>query len=241
MLVVIKFRIRSVLRFLSHAETLKVLQRACVRSGIQMQYSQGFNPRPRISLPLPRSVGLEVDQDLACIRLTSCRLAQRHPADRAVQSGRQVEVSGPTFDTDRLKETLEGHLPEGWQLLEVRLTEKKVSFQPCRATYLLKLGQNVPQEYSKQDLKTRIKQLLASQTLCLERQRHNKDNLHRVDVRPFLESIELKNRDIVVNCRVSSGGTIRPEEILTLLGLGQEKLAAPVRRIKVLWHNSPGG
>ncbi|MHC4625895.1 MAG: DUF2344 domain-containing protein, partial [Planctomycetota bacterium] len=43
----IKFRVRDTLRFLSHAETLRVFQRACVRGHIKILYSQGFNPRPR--------------------------------------------------------------------------------------------------------------------------------------------------------------------------------------------------
>ena len=68
-LLVIKFKLSGSLRFLSHAEMLKVFQRACVRAGIKIQYSQGFNPRPKLSLPLPRSVGVETDEDLLCLRV----------------------------------------------------------------------------------------------------------------------------------------------------------------------------
>ncbi|MBW7991664.1 MAG: DUF2344 domain-containing protein, partial [Planctomycetes bacterium] len=57
-MLVIKFRIGGPLRFISHAQTLSVFQRACVRAGIEIRYSQGFNPRPRLSLPLPRPVGV---------------------------------------------------------------------------------------------------------------------------------------------------------------------------------------
>ncbi|MBN2271219.1 MAG: DUF2344 domain-containing protein, partial [Sedimentisphaerales bacterium] len=60
----LKFRIWGNLRFLSHAETMKVFQRACARAGLDVAHTEGFNPRPRLSLPLPRSVGVESDEEL---------------------------------------------------------------------------------------------------------------------------------------------------------------------------------
>ncbi|MHC4488481.1 MAG: hypothetical protein ACYS9C_02770, partial [Planctomycetota bacterium] len=54
-----------------------------------------------------------------------------------------------------------------------------------------------------------------------------------VDVRGFLESIELDERGIVVECKISSAGSIRVEEILKLLELDVENLAAPIRRTNV--------
>ena len=68
-LLVIKFKIGGNLRFLSHAQTLMVFRRACIRAGIKIQYSQGFNPRPRLSLPLPRPVGVASDDELLCLRV----------------------------------------------------------------------------------------------------------------------------------------------------------------------------
>lgn len=46
-----------------------MLQRACTRAGLDMIYSEGFNPRPKISLPLPRTVGVESEDDLLLLRL----------------------------------------------------------------------------------------------------------------------------------------------------------------------------
>ena len=68
-LLVIKFRIGGLLRYLSHAETLRLFERACVRAGINLQYSQGFNPHPRLSLPLPRPVGVDSDDELLTLKV----------------------------------------------------------------------------------------------------------------------------------------------------------------------------
>jgi len=194
---------------------LKVFQRACVRAGIKTAYSQGFNPRPKLSLPLPRSVGIETDDDLLALQV------DRDPNKPPVANHQS-----------RIKAGLSEHLPEGLELISVRVAEAKASFQASRATYVLV----VRREYLNEKLKTRIKHLLASESLNLQRRIDPKSSKFKnVDVRGFLKSIELDDRDIVVECKISSAGTIRVEEILKLLELNVEKLASPIRRTNVQW------
>jgi len=236
-LVLVKFKIRGNLRFLSHAEVLKVFQRACVRTGIKMQYSQGFNPRPRLSLPLPRSVGVETDDDLLCLQIDRGTSAQAHKSISAL--------------CNSMKSKLSEQLPENFELVSVEVTKAKSAPQPRAATYVL----DVRQEYVNEKLKARIERVLASESLNVQRRIHGKDSRlktqdskHKaedrrqraedkrqrtVDVRGFLESIELDERGIVVECKISSAGSIRVEEILKLLELDVENLAAPIKRTNV--------
>ena len=226
----IKFKVRGNLRFLSHAETVKVFQRACVRAGIKIQYSQGFNPRPKLSLPLPRSVGIEVDDDLLCLQVNR----NRGPVPRDANEPR---VTG---HESRIKARLSSQLPQGCELLSVSVAKANASFRPSLATYVLV----VKQEYLDEDLKTTIKRLLASESLNLQRRIDIKNSkfktknseLKNVDVRPFLKSIKLDNRNIAVECKISSAGSIRVDEILKLLELDVEKLEAAVRRTNVQWQ-----
>jgi len=212
-LLVVKFGIGGNLRFLSHAETLRVFQRACVRAGIKIQYSQGFNPHPKLSLPLPRSVGVEADDDLLCIR---------------------VDKSTSEL-CDSIKTNLSQQLPEGFELLSVTVPEGKTSFQPCSATYVLE----VKREYLDDKLKSRIIHLLANETLNIQRGINaGESKIKNVDVRGFLKSIVLKDRCIIVECKISSAGSIRVEEILNLLELDVERLAAPIRRTSVQWQET---
>ncbi len=214
-LLVIKFKVGGSLRFLSHAETVKLFQRACVRAGINMRYSRGFNPRPALSLPLPRTVAVASDDDLICIRV------DRDP------KGPQV-----AHYESRIRDRLSGQLPEECELLSVEAVGANVSYQPDSATYIF----SVPPEYINQRLKAVIERLLASKSLNMQRRvdaKHSK--FKNIDVRPFLKSIEIADKAIVVECKISSAGTVRVDEILKLLELEPDELTAPIRRTNVKW------
>jgi radical SAM-linked protein len=211
------------LRFLSHAETVRVFQRACARAGIRIQYSQGFNPHPKLSLPLPRSVGVESDDELLCLRVPPQLLAKQ---ERGVSSELPLEV-------EELKAGLSEHLPEGIELLSVTIAQANMSPRPFAATYVLP----VRQEYLDESLNAGIEHLLASESIKVQRtldERHSR--FKNIDVRGFIKSIVLKNESVVVECRITPAGAIRVEEILELLGLDMEKLAAPIRRADIQWQ-----
>lgn len=57
------------LKYLSHLEILRVFERALRRSGLPVEYSQGFNPRMKIVFGLPISTGLTSDAEYADIVL----------------------------------------------------------------------------------------------------------------------------------------------------------------------------
>jgi radical SAM-linked protein len=207
--VLIKFRVQGVLRFISHAEMLKVFQRACARAGLKIQHSQGFNPHPKLSLPLPRPVGVESDDELLCIRMNE------------------------NLNESQIKTMLSAQLPEGCELLSVSFTQTTKSVQPFAVTYLVP----VRPECINDKLRARVENLLASESLVIERRTDaKKSKIKMLDVRPFLESIKFDNKSIVVGCRVTTAGSVRVEEILELLEIGVEELAAPVRRTNLQWQ-----
>jgi len=164
-------------------------------------------------LPLPRSVGVESDDDLLCL---------------------QVEGSISSFDSDTFKAKLSGQLPAGCEPLSVRAVKTKTSFQPSVAAYVFDLRQ----EYVNERLKARIKRLLASESLIVHRRIDAKGNIRDVDVRGFLKSVELADKAITVKCKTSPAGSIRVAEILELLELDAKKLAAPIRRTSVQWQSN---
>ena len=155
-----------------------------------------------MSLPLPKPVGIEVEDDLLCLRVNR---------DRAI-TDYQSQVAG----------RLSPQLPEGCELLSVSAAGAKVSFQPRAATYIL----TVPEECLDEKLKTNIADLLASE----------RGDIRDVDVRPFLKSVELADRNIMVECAVTPAGSIRVDEIVNLLELDASEFAAPIRRTKVQWQ-----
>ena len=45
--------------WISHLDLMRVFQRAFKRAGLPLTHTQGFNPRPSVSIALPMSVGME--------------------------------------------------------------------------------------------------------------------------------------------------------------------------------------
>jgi len=188
---------------------------------MKLVYSQGFNPHPKLSLPLPRSVGIEADGDLLCLWV---------PCEKPVYSESQTPAL--FFDVQEFKAVLAGQLPEGFQLVSVSVAKAKTSVQPVSAAYVFRVRPEIISE----KLKTVIKSLPANKTLNIERQIDEDGRIRSIDVRPFLNSIELEGEDVIVECKVGLTGSIRVEEILKLLELDEEKLASPIRRTNVQWQ-----
>ncbi|RMF83380.1 MAG: DUF2344 domain-containing protein [Planctomycetota bacterium] len=84
------------LRFLSHHDEVRMLGRALVRADWPLAYSQGFNPQPRIALPLPRAVGVASRCQCAIITIEDAATA-----------------------AERLYESLAATFPAGAELLRV--------------------------------------------------------------------------------------------------------------------------
>lgn len=71
--------------WISHLDLMRLFQRAFKRAGLQLSHTQGFNPRPSVSIALPLSVGVEsccelLDFDLEGEKVScddiKCRLNQ---------------------------------------------------------------------------------------------------------------------------------------------------------------------
>ena len=45
--------------WMSHLDLMRLLQRAFKRADLHLKHTQGFNPRPSVSIALPLSVGVE--------------------------------------------------------------------------------------------------------------------------------------------------------------------------------------
>jgi len=204
--VFVRFRIGGALRFLSHAETIRVFQRACVRAGVQIAYSQGFNPHQRMSLVPPRSVGVESDDDLLCLWLKEGQTA---------------------IDAEALKSVL----PGGIEIISAETSEAKNIPEPISARYIMK----VQGQYVDDNARRRIEEILASDKVVVDRRTGEDSRTKPVDVRPFLESIKAEQGQVAVDCKISQAGTIRVDEILGLLQLKTADLTGPVRRTNVQW------
>jgi len=218
-IVILKFKIQGNLRFLSHQETVRVFQRALIRAGIKLRYSKGFNPRPRLSVPLPRTVGVESDDDLLCFEF-----AEAESTDNQKQYGESGNFG-------QLRTALSAELPAGCTVLDVDLIKAKAVPMALSADYVFTLQSGIADK----KLKETAERLPSIRELYIDRRTDEKGNTRRVNVAEFIESVEVNDPFVSIKCRITPSGTIRVEEIAKLLAMEQSKLAGAVKRTNVQW------
>ena len=114
----IRYAVEGDLRFLSHHDSLRLFRRALARAGLPVRFSEGFNPRPRLSIVLPRPVGVASRDELLIVELTS----------HDDPSGLLARVSA--------------QMPRGIRLLTACWLENGDRRLPCEVQYSLKLDPN---------------------------------------------------------------------------------------------------
>ncbi|MBQ8739103.1 MAG: DUF2344 domain-containing protein [Clostridia bacterium] len=67
----IRFTKTGSLMYISHLDLSRTMQRIMVRAGIDIWYSEGFNPQPRIVFAVPLPVGVESECELMDIKINS--------------------------------------------------------------------------------------------------------------------------------------------------------------------------
>ena len=63
--------------WISHLDLMRLFQRAFKRAGLPLTHTQGFNPRPSVSIALPLSVGVESVCELLDFDLDGDKVANR--------------------------------------------------------------------------------------------------------------------------------------------------------------------
>lgn len=100
----LKIQKRGSLKYISHLDWLRMLQRAVVRAKLPIAYSQGFNPTSKVSFgpALPMfTEGLEEYVDLEMVAQAPdivSRLNARLPSDGQVLAAEWIPLSAPSLD-----------------------------------------------------------------------------------------------------------------------------------------------
>ena len=87
--------------YISHLDLSKTMQRIMVRADIDIWYSEGFNPQPRVVFAVPLPVGVESDCEYLDIKINS------------------------PMDTSEIKERISKNFPDEMKVLDVYVPEVK--------------------------------------------------------------------------------------------------------------------
>jgi radical SAM-linked protein len=207
-----RYKIQGSVRFLSHQESFRAVGRTLIRSGLNLIYSQGYNPRLKMSLPLPKSVGLESEDELFYVQIA---------ADGASEK--------------EIYKNITANLPEGFTLIDLAIHNGRMSFRPIEAEYHVQMsGQEI--ENVSAAIDGLNGQIASGEKILIERTVDENGNSRTVDVGQFLKSFEKTQQSVKVVCLVTDRGTVRPDEIIKLLGLGAERLGISTTRKRVNWQ-----
>lgn len=183
---------------------MRAIDRIATRGGLPLRYSQGFNPRPRISVPQPRPVGVATRCDLLILT-----------------------VDGDLAAEDLL-ETMNQQAPKGMRFFEAERLQAKHPGRVLKATY--ELGVRPDRQGDLQDRLRRLRQLDSWPVERLVKASSHGPGLRnkQIDVKPLVADLEIRGQSLrLVLVRVGDSWA-RPGEVLRLLDIEQD-LSALVR------------
>lgn len=186
----IHYEVRGTLSFLSHLEIMRLWQRAMLRCHLPIAWSQGFNPRPKLSLGPARNVGVE-------------GLSEYLDAEFS-ESVRAEEVMS------KLNEVL----PDGVKVLDLRELapgSKMLEAVINEAMYKITFLQVLPE-----DAKEKIAAFLAAEQCLYLRQSPKGEK--EIDLRSYVLGIEIVGDSMFLAVKTGSTGSLRVAEFLTVLG-----------------------
>lgn len=148
--------------YISHLDLMHTLQRAFLRAGYRLKYSEGFNPHPVISIAVPLSVG--------CASL--CEIMDFTLLEEAV-------------DFDQLRCDLNHSMPEGVTVTDIYVPDRKASgIRWMKVTGLL--------EYDDRDAATLVPALAdfyAQPSIPVNRRTKRGEGV--LDIVPYVRGIEV--------------------------------------------------
>jgi radical SAM-linked protein len=195
----VRFRRGAEVKFISHLDIIRLWRRAFCRAGIELAYSEGFNPHPKISMAAPLALGVTSDAELMDVYTT--RFISLHSFTAAVS--RQLPVGIEIIQAYNIAATLPS------LQAQVRYAEYAVEVETAEgAGYVVQA----------------LASLMAKEKLPWQHQRDTGPRSY--DIRELIDELWLAGwhdscGTIGMRLQCDSRGSGRPEQVIKALGLGQ--------------------
>lgn len=197
--------------WMSHLDLMRLFQRAFKRAGLPLTHTQGFNPRPSVSIALPLSVGVE----------SECELLD-------------FDLEVDSVSCDEILTRLNQSLVEGVQVLHVYENGKKIrdlSLLHCQV--ILEYDNGIPE-----NTKAALQELFTRDSLIVPKK--GKNGMQDQDIIPMLKSMELLVAGegvLVLDCVVCcQNPTLNPMQLVAAIELHKPERKpdfAKCRRIEI--------
>ena len=174
--------------WISHLDLMRLFQRAFKRAGLPLTHTQGYNPRPSVSIALPLSVGVE----------SVCELLD-------------FDLDGMNVPCNEICDRLNQVLVEGIRVLRVYEDGAKIKHLAyLRSALTLEYDGGVPASAA-----DAIEQMLSRNTLCVEKK--GKNGIVEQDIIPMLRSFHVTAQEREVGLEILAccqNPTLNPMQIV---------------------------
>lgn len=193
------------LRFVGHLDLVTAWERTLRRARVPLEYTQGFNPRPRLQFAAALAVGVTSECELFDAWLTD-RLSGDFPAEWIARLQRHSVAGLPVYALEDVPIKAPS-LPQQVSSAEYVLTPRAPALTP-------------------QELHTRAQTLLAQAQIL--RTGHKKP----YDLRPLILGLAPDDQGrLIAHLKTGEHGNGRPDELLAALGLTFEQVSVHRRRL----------
>ena len=197
--------------WMSHLDLMRLFQRAFKRAGLQLTHTQGYNPRPSVSIALPLSVGVE----------SICELLD-------------FELEGEPVSYDEITARLNSVLVPGVTVLSTYDGGRKIrDIALLDCCIALKYDAGVPERAGES-----IGALFTSEILEVEKK--GKNGPVRQDIIPMIRQIsveQINEHTLKINARICcQNPALNPVQLVTAIGEYLPPLApdfAAVKRMEI--------
>ena len=193
--------------WISHLDLMRLFQRSFKRAGLKLTHTQGFNPRPSVSIALPLSVGVE----------SFCELLD-------------FQLEGESVPTQTIRDLLNDTLVSGVEILDVYETGQKIrdlAFLDCRIT--LEYDNGVPT-----DALAALSQLFNRDSLFVVKK--TKSGPKEQDIIPMIQSVNMQKAGecaVWLDARICcQNPTLNPGQIIQAICEQLPEMAPDFARIK---------
>ena len=201
--------------YLSHLDLMRTMQRAFLRAGYPLKYSEGFNPHPQISILLPLSVGCASVCELMDFQLVE------------------------DVDLSALPERLTAVMPEGIAAQEAYPAETKSKF----LKWLRVTGRYEYDTRDLNEMIDALRAFYARESIVITRK--TKRGMGEMDIKPAIRELTVTPETDCVRVEAvisAQEPTLNPEHLVTALRQLDEAIApdfAAFRREEV-YHEDGG-
>ncbi|MDO4869599.1 MAG: TIGR03936 family radical SAM-associated protein [Bacillota bacterium] len=196
---IIEFSKTGTICYTSHLDIMKVFKRAFKKSGIEIAYSQGFNPHPKMGFGQPLSLGYWGLEEYVEFETAAS------------------EIADENMPPEDMLKAVAGVMPEGLRLnriIPAPWLRKTLAAENVAAEYIIEIPQ-VEMDQTGEELRDAY--MSQEQILVLKKQKKKPEPV-QIDIKNKIRTIDIRRSEegIYIHCILDSGSesNLSPELLI---------------------------